>query len=125
MPMFLITMAEPDHFDGWEAMTDPEQQAVLDAYGAFVAAVRERGAVHYGDALARPEQAVTLRPGSGADRVAAPGPYTEPAEQPHGVYVIEVPDLESAVVTARLLPEPCSIEIRPLLDVYQHAHQPG
>ncbi|GAB3767564.1 hypothetical protein GCM10028864_64940 [Microlunatus parietis] len=123
--MFLITMAEPAHFDRWEAMTDSEQQAVLDAYGAFVATVRERGSVHYGDALARPDQAVTLRPGSAADRVAAPGPYTETDLQPHGIYVIEQPDLEAAVAAARLLPAPCSIEVRPLLDVYHHAHQPG
>lgn len=123
--MFLVTMAEPAHFDRWEAMSEPDQQAVFDAYAAFVAAVREGGSVHYGDALARPDRAVTVRPGPAADRVAAPGPYAETDLQPHGVYVVELPDLESAVAAARLLPEPCSVEVRPLLDVYHHAHQPG
>lgn len=124
MPMYLVLMSEPDHFDQWDASTDAEQQQVFDAYAAFVDAIRAHGSVRYGDALARPELAVTLRPGRGADRIVGPGPYADPAEQAHGLYVVEMPDLESTVEAARRLPQSCTVEVRPLLDVYRQASEP-
>jgi hypothetical protein len=34
-----------------------------------------------------------------------------------GFYVVELPDLETAVEAARLLPRECTIEVRPTLEV--------
>ena len=54
---FLVLMAEEDHFDRWEGASEDEQQAFFDGLAAFTSAVRERGQVLFGEALARPEQA--------------------------------------------------------------------
>jgi hypothetical protein len=116
---FLVLMTEPGHFDRWDASDDGEQQAVLDAYARFTDAIRTRGAVLYGDAVARPEQARTLQPGDGADRPLTEGPYVDAVEQLGGFYVIEAADLADVTEATRLLPREYSIEIRPLLDVYQ------
>ena len=109
---FLVLMAEEDHFDRWEAASEQEQQAFFDGLAAFTAAVRERGEVLFGEALDRPERAVTLR---GRTRTTD-GPYAETVEQVGGFYVVDLPSQELAVETARLLPVP-SVEVRPILDM--------
>ena len=53
---FLVLMAEEDHFDTWEATTEPEQRR-LRGLRAFTEAVRERGRSSLGEALDRPERA--------------------------------------------------------------------
>lgn len=104
-------MAEEDHFDKWEATTEHQQQAFFDGLAAFTAAVRERGQVLLGEALDRPERAVTLRKDTRTE-----GPYAETVEQVGGFYVVDLPSLEVAVQTARLLPVP-AVEVRPILEV--------
>ena len=108
---FLVLMAEEDHFDRWEAASEEQQQAFFDGLAAFTAAVRERGEVLLGEALDRPERAVTLRGGTTTD-----GPYAETAEQVGGFYVVDLPSREEAIETARLLPVP-SVEVRPILEM--------
>ena len=108
---FLLLMAEPDHFERWEAASADEHQAFSDGLEAFRAAVRERGEVLVGEALDRPQQVVTVR-GS----VVTVGPYAETAEQVGGFYVVELPSRAAAVETARLLPVP-TVEIRPIIEM--------
>lgn len=120
---FLVLMTEPEHFDRWAAGSGMEQQAVLDSYRSFTDAVRAQGAVRYGDALARPESARTLRPGAG-DRAVTDGPFAETVEQLGGFYVVELPDLATAIELTRLLPPEYTIEVRPLLDVYPDVDWP-
>ena len=104
-------MAEEDHFDRWEAASDEEQQAFFDGLAAFTTAVRERGEVLLGEALDRPERALTVR----GDATTA-GPYAETVEQLGGFYVIDLPSHEAAVEAARLLTVP-SVEVRPILEM--------
>ncbi len=104
-------MAEEDHFDRWEAASDEQQQTFFDGLAAFTAAVRKRGEVLLGEALDRPECAVTLRDGTVTD-----GPYAETVEQVGGFYVVDLPSPEAALEVARLLPVP-SVEVRPILDM--------
>jgi len=106
-----VLMAEEGHFDRWEAASQEQQQAFFDGLAAFTAAVRERGTLLLGEALARPERAVTLRGGT-----ATPGPYAETAEQVGGFYLVDLPTQEAAVEAARLLRIP-SVEVRPILEV--------
>jgi hypothetical protein len=108
---FLVLLAEEDHFDRWDAAGDAEHQAFLDGLAAFSSAVRARGQLLAGEALDRPERAVTLRDGR-----ATEGPYAETAEQVGGLYLLELPSLADAVEVARLLPAPV-VEVRPLLDL--------
>jgi hypothetical protein len=104
-------MAEEDHFDKWEAASADAHQAFFDGLAAFTAAVKERGQVLFGDALARPDRAVTVR-----GRTITEGPYAETVEQVGGFYVVDLPSRKQAVEVARLLPVP-SVEVRPILDM--------
>lgn len=82
-------------------------QQMLEKAGAFVAT----------EALARSDQAVTLSTVEGELKVHD-GPYAETREQLGGYYVIEAPDMETAIALAR----PCPgvlwgrVEIRPYND---------
>jgi hypothetical protein len=116
MTRFLILMAEDDHFARWEAAGGAEQERVLAAYRAFIEAVRARGRFRGGEALAHPEKALTLRP-DGEGRIVTRGPYAETVEQLGGYYLVELPDLDTAVELASLLPRDHLIEIRECLDV--------
>ncbi len=112
---FLVLMAEEDHFERWENADDDYRQRCFDDYNAFANAVRERGKVVFGDALDRPGAARTLQPDG--TRTVTDGPYAETVEQLGGFYVVELPDQDTAVELARLLPREYTIEIRPMLEV--------
>lgn len=116
MTRFLILMAEADHFARWDAADDAYQQRHLDALKAFTEAVRARGRFRGGEALVHPKHARTLRPDGGGRRVTE-GPYAETAEQLGGFYLVELPDLATAIELANLLPREYDIEIRECLDV--------
>jgi hypothetical protein len=113
---FLVLMTEADHFERWDAASESEQQAVFACFQAFDEAVSARGGeVVGGEALTRPAEARTLRPG--ADRVVTEGPYAETVEQLGGFYLVDLPDLDTAVEVARSLPSAYTVEVRPVLEV--------
>lgn len=112
---FLVLLAEPDHFDNWDRAGEAERDRAFDAYRAFSTAVRARGTLVLGDALERPEEARTVRPG--AERMVTRGPYAETVEQLGGFYVIDVEDLDTAVELAALLPQDYTVEVRPTLGI--------
>jgi hypothetical protein len=113
---FLILMAEPDHFARWDAADEDEREQVFAAFRAFTAAVRERGRFRGGEALAHPRDARTLRP-DGSGRQVTEGPYAETVEQLGGFYLVELPDLATALEVAALLPREYDVEVRECLDV--------
>ncbi|MCW2764651.1 MAG: YCII-related protein [Nocardioides sp.] len=112
---FLVLMAEEDHFGRWDRSGDADRQAVFDCFRQYTEAVRGRGAVLGGEALASTAEARTLRPGR--DRPATEGPYAETVEQTGGFYLVELPDRDTAVELARLLPPAYTVEVRPIIDV--------
>ena len=112
---FLVLLAEEDHFDKWDDADAALRDRVIADYNAFGDAVRRRGTLVVGDALGRPETARTLRPG--VERVVTDGPFAETKEQIGGFYLIDVPDLATAVELAALLPAEYTVEVRPTLGV--------
>jgi len=112
---FLVLMAEDGHFEKWEAADDRHRERVYADFRAFDEAVKSRGSVVGGDALDRPASARTVRPG--ADRPVSDGPFAQTVEQIGGFYLIDVPDLDTAVELAALLPQEYTVEVRPTLDV--------
>jgi hypothetical protein len=98
MPRFLILMTEDDHYTRWEATGEPGQEKILTAFATFTAAVRTRGRFRGGEALVDPQA-------------------TDTAAQLHGIYLIEVPDQETATELTALLPREYTIEIRECLEV--------
>lgn len=112
---FLVLMTEPDHFERWEQADEEHRQRCFDDYDAFADAVRSRGTLVVGDALERPEDARTVQPAPA--RSVTEGPFAETVEQLGGFYVVELPDLATAVEVAALLPREYTIEVRPTLGV--------
>jgi hypothetical protein len=112
---FLVLMGEDDHFAKWEASDDAHKQRVFADFGAFSEAVRARGSMVAGEALDRPGTARSVQPG--ADRVVTEGPFAETVEQLGGFFLVDLPDLDTAVELAALLPREYVVEVRPTLDV--------
>jgi hypothetical protein len=108
---FLVLMAEDRHFDRWEAAGEREHQAFYDALAGFTAKVEEHGKVLGGEALDRPEHAVTVRDGA-----TTHGPFAETVEQLGGFYLVELPSMEALVEAAKLLPVQ-AVELRPVLEM--------
>ena len=113
---FLILVGGTDHFDNWDAAGDELRARSLRDYNAFAGAVRQRGSLVAGDALHRPDTARTVQPGKA--RLVTDGPFAETVEQIGGFYLIDVPDLETAVDLAKLLPHECMVEARPTLGIH-------
>lgn len=92
-------------------------RAVVEAHGAFGAAMRASGAYRFGAALAESSMATTVtREG---DEIVTDGPFAEGREQMGGIYLIECADLDEALSWARQVPESnkLKVEIRPVLDL--------
>jgi hypothetical protein len=113
---FVVLMAEEDP-EAWDTATHEDRDKVFDQHSRFDKAVRERGEMVSGEALALPREARTLRPGRGADRLVVDGPYAETAEQLGGFYLIDVDSQETALDLVRLLPEGYTIEVRPVIQI--------
>lgn len=90
--------------------------AYWGGWNAFIGAMTQAGIVVKGDGLRGPEQATTLRIRDGR-RVVQDGPFADAKEALGGYFVIEVPDLDTALDWAAKAP--CvhggSVEIRPVL----------
>jgi hypothetical protein len=115
----LVLMAEADP-EAWDRATQDYRDEVFERHRSFDEGVRERGEMLAGEALALPESAVTLRPGTGADRRVTEGPYAEVAEQLSGFYLIDVDTTETALDLVRLLPDGYTIEVRPAIHIEGH-----
>jgi hypothetical protein len=112
---FLVLLTDEDP-ESWDRASEAEREAVMDAHRAFDQAVRERGAMLGGEALAGTETARTLRTLGGVRQVVD-GPYVETVEQLGGFYVIDVTDMDAALDLCRILPEGYTIEVRPVIQI--------
>jgi hypothetical protein len=113
---FLVLMAEDDP-EAWDRATQQYRDDVFARHRSFDTAVRERGRMLSGEALALPKEAVTLRPGAGPERIVTEGPYAEVAEQLGGFYLIDVDSAESALDLVRILPDAYTVELRPAIHI--------
>jgi hypothetical protein len=113
---FVVLMAEEDP-EAWDRATQAYRDGVFERHRAFDRAVRERGEVLGGEALALPKAAVTLRPVRAGGRMVTEGPYAEVAEQLGGFYLVDLDSQETALELARLLPDSYSVEVRPVIEI--------
>ncbi len=96
---------------------NPEQAgAYWGAWGAYVQAINQAGVVVYGAGLQPPGTATTVRV-SGGERQVQDGPFADSKEMLGGIFVIDVPDLDTALEWAARSPAASagSVEVRPLL----------
>lgn len=123
MKRYLVLMAEADP-SAWDRATEPARQEVMRRHAVFDRAVRERGRVVAGEALAGVGTATTLRP-DGDSRVVTDGPFAETVEQLGGFYLIDVDDLDAAVQLCQLLPAGYTIELRPVIEIEPEEIEPA
>ncbi|KNX38315.1 YciI family protein [Luteipulveratus halotolerans] len=100
----------------WERADEATRQEYFDAHHAFERYVDERGRRTSSAALCDADLATTVRRDGDAD-VVTDGPFVELTEQLSGYYDVELPDLDTAIAAARLLPRAYTLEIRAVVGV--------
>ena len=100
----------------WERASPEERQGYFEAHDAFERAVAARGTKVSGAALASADTATTLRHTGDALNVTD-GPFVELVEQLAGFYLIDLPDLDSAIAACAELPRSYTVEIRPEVEI--------
>ncbi len=95
----------------------PEKSAAYwGAWGAYVTAVQESGISKSGQGLQSPSTATTVRL-RGGKRQVQDGPVADAKEQLAGFFIIDVPDLDTALAWAARSPaaSDAAVEVRPVL----------
>ncbi len=100
---------------GFARMTPADQQQAMGAYMAFTEALKKAGAYVGSNRLQPTTAATTVRIANGKSQVLN-GPYAESKEQLGGYYLIDAPDLDSALSWAARCPGASHgvIEVRPV-----------
>jgi hypothetical protein len=102
----------------WEALSESEQNALIDECFAYDDVLRKNGHFAGGDALQSPRNASTVRWKDGKVSVTD-GPYAETKEQLGGILVLEARDLNHAIQLISKHPgvKVGPFEIRPVDDI--------
>jgi len=107
----LLFYLSPEEF---AARTDPsKREAFWGAFFPYMKALRDAGVLVARAGLQPPESATTLRL-QGDKHLVQDGPYAETKEQLGGLFVIDVPDLDTALEWAARYPGKV-VEVRPTL----------
>jgi hypothetical protein len=114
MQFMLILNETPEDFA--RRATRAAAGAYWGGWNAFIGAMAQAGVIVKGDGLQGPAMATTLRIRDGKRQVED-GPFADTKEQLGGYFVIEVPDLDTALDWAAKAPSAltASVEVRPIL----------
>lgn len=102
---------------------DPEKAGdYWGGWNAFIGAMAQAGIIVNGDGLEPPHTATTVRIRDGK-RTIHDGPFADSKEQLAGYFIIEVPDLDTALEWAARAPcaSTASVEVRPVMPPPQQA----
>ena len=102
--------------DSGPAYGSPEFKAFMDGYTAFGAMLKDKGAFIAGNALKSTDTATSLRLRGGKVETMD-GPFAETKEHLGGYYLMEVPDLDTALKYAAMIPSAAfgTVELRPVM----------
>ncbi|MEI9891164.1 MAG: YciI family protein [Caulobacteraceae bacterium] len=92
---------------GMQKATPEDMQKMMGAYTAYTQAMRDAGVLVAADRLKPSSTASTVRVIDGKTQVLD-GPYAEAKEQLAGYYLIEAPDLDSALAWPPAVRAPAS-----------------
>lgn len=112
---YMLLFTEPE--TEFAKRTHPEHAAEYwGGWRAFIDAIAQAGIIVNGDGLQGPHTATTVRVRDGK-RIVQDGPFADTKEQLGGYFVIEVPDLDTALEWAARAPSAsyASVEVRPVL----------
>ena len=100
---------------GMQAASKTDVEQMMAAYGAYGEAMKKAGVIRGGDRLQPSTSATTMRVADGKSKVLN-GPYAETKEQLGGYFMIDVPDLDTALTWAARCPGASHgvVEVRPL-----------
>jgi hypothetical protein len=100
---------------GWSNMTKAQQEQGMAAYTAYTEALKKAGVWKGSNRLQPINSATTVRVADGKSQVLD-GPYIDSKEQLGGYYLIDVPDLDSAISWAARCPSAShgTVEVRPV-----------
>ena len=115
MQYLMLLTIDPDAADSPEA-------AQRDDWGAYTQALIEAGIMVNGAGLQGIETATTVQL-RGGERLLTDGPFADTKEHLIGFYVIDVPDLDTALEWAAKVPNvrTGSVEVRPVLPTAEAA----
>jgi hypothetical protein len=115
MPQYMLLIYTP--VDGPPAGTDPEQSA---KWFEYTQALQDAGVHVGGEALQPVDSATTVRVRDGETRIID-GPFAETKEFLGGYYILDCPDLDTALGWAARMPNIHygTTEVRPVLDLSQ------
>jgi len=110
----LIYAAEND----WAEKSNEEQGRIYAEYMNYSAELKKSGKMLSCEPLDPTSTATTIRVRNGKT-IPTDGPFADTKEQLGGIYVVDVKDLDEAIIRASKIPDARngSIEIRPLMDV--------
>jgi hypothetical protein len=99
----------------WTSLDEAAQQAVFAEYFQLEEELRAAGQYLLGEPLQPTSTATTVRRREGRTLVTD-GPFAETREQLGGFFLLEVPDLDTALAIAARIPTALhgSIEVRPI-----------
>jgi hypothetical protein len=113
MEYLLMTYETPENFADREG---PAAEAYMAEWMSYVDAIHQSGIIVASGGLQPPDTAttVTIR---GGERSVQDGPYADSKEQLGGFFVIDVPDLDTALEWAARSPSAShsGAEVRPLI----------
>ena len=115
MKYMLLIYANEAH---WPTMTQEQMGQAMAAYGAYTEAITAAGVRLASDRLRPTTTATSVRIVNGESKVLD-GPYAESKEQLGGFYMIDVPDLDTALSWAARCPGAAhgTVEVRPIWEM--------
>lgn len=110
--MLIFTETEAD----FGMRTGEGAEEYWGGWNAYIGAMAQAGIVVNGDGLEPPHMATTVRVRDGK-RTVHDGPFADSKEQLAGYFIVEVPDLDTALEWAARAPaaSTASVEVRPVM----------
>lgn len=95
----------------------PEFETMMQGYAAFSEMLKAANAYVSGEGLQGVETATSVRVRAGKVETMD-GPFAETKEQLGGYYILDVPDLDTALRYAAMIPSATygTVEVRPVMD---------
>ncbi len=113
MPQYMLLIYGP----AGRTPSPEEMAAEMPRWNEYTQGLQDAGIMRTGDALHGTDSATTVRVRDGETQVTD-GPFAETKETLGGYYVIECPDLDTALKHAARMPNISygSVEVRPIVD---------
>lgn len=116
MPTYMFSLIDDE---SWFDAAEPDMEAEMRLHAEFTAAVEAAGAQVTGGAALERQSSATVVHRDGDNIRITDGPFAEAKEVIGGFYLIDAPDLDTALRLARLCPAP-HVEVRPAADLSEY-----